>query len=88
LVLLLLVFTSELRVLIVRERKHFWSSMPGRDLILSSTLTTIAFVALGTIGVIIPSIPFYEVLLILGFALAVAPALDVPKYLAFRAFGL
>ncbi len=29
LVLVLLVFTSQFRVLIVRERKHFWSSMPG-----------------------------------------------------------
>jgi H+-transporting ATPase len=88
LVLVLLVFTSQLRVLIVRERTHFWSSMPGRDMLISSVATTVAFVALGTFGLIIPAIPFYQVLTMLGFALVFTALLDLPKYMAFRKFGL
>lgn len=88
LVLVLLVFTSQMRVLIVRERKHFWSSVPGRELLVSSIATTAAFVALGTFGLIIPPIPFYQVLLMLGFALVFTALLDIPKYFAFRKFGL
>jgi H+-transporting ATPase len=88
LVVVLLVFTSQLRVLIVRERKHFWSSMPGRDMLISSVATISVFVALGTSGLIIPAIPLHQVLLMLGFALIFIALLDLPKYLVFRKFGL
>jgi H+-transporting ATPase len=40
-VLLLLVFTSQFQIFILRERRFFWSSIPGKALILSTTLTII-----------------------------------------------
>lgn len=87
-VLLTLVFTSQFRVLIVRERSHFWSSRPGRDLALSSLATVIGFALLGIFGVILPPITLTQVLLVFGFSAIFTLALDYPKYYAFRKFGL
>ncbi len=47
LVMLNLVFNSQFRVLIVRERRHFWSSFPSRDLLILSSATLIGFALLG-----------------------------------------
>jgi len=87
-VLLTLVFTSQFRVLIVRERGHFWSSRPGRELTLSSLATVIGFALLGIYGVILPPVTLAQVLLVLGFSAIFTLAVDYPKYYAFRKFGL
>jgi H+-transporting ATPase len=87
-VLLTLVFTSQFRVLIVRERGHFWSSRPGRELTLSSLATVIGFALLGIYGVILPPITLAQVLFVLGFSAIFTLAVDYPKYYAFRKFGL
>ncbi|MFI5449981.1 MAG: plasma-membrane proton-efflux P-type ATPase [Candidatus Bathyarchaeia archaeon] len=87
-VLLTLVFTSQFRVLIVRERGHFWSSVPGRELTISSLVTVIGFALLGIYGVILPPITLAQVLLLLGFSAIFTVGVDFPKYYAFRKFGL
>jgi H+-transporting ATPase len=88
LVMLTLVFTSQFRVLIVRERRHCWSSRPGRELVISSLGTIVGFIFLGVYGIIVPALSLDQVLIILGFSGAFTLALDLPKYYAFRAFGL
>jgi H+-transporting ATPase len=87
-VLLALVFTSQFRVLIVREREHFWSSRPGRELAISSLATVIGFVLLGVYGVILPPVTIAQVFLVLGFSAIFTLGVDFPKYCAFRKFGL
>ena len=87
-VLLTLVFTSQFRVLIVRERGHFWSSRPGRELALSSLGTVIGFALLGIYGVILPPVTLAQVLLVLGFSAIFTLGVDYPKYYAFGKFGL
>jgi H+-transporting ATPase len=87
-VLLTLVFTSQFRVLIVRERGHFWSSRPGRELSLSCLATVIGFALLGVYGVILPPVTIAQVALALGFSAIFMLAVDYPKYYAFRKFGL
>jgi H+-transporting ATPase len=87
-VLLTLVFTSQFRVLIVRERGHFWSSRPGRELALSCLGTVIGFSLLGIFGIILPPITIVQVALALGFSAIFTLAVDYPKYYAFRKFGL
>jgi H+-transporting ATPase len=87
-VLLTLVFTSQFRVLIVRERGHFWSSRPGRELTLSSLGTVIGFALLGIYGAILPPVTLAQVLFVLGFSAIFTLAVDYPKYYAFRKFGL
>jgi H+-transporting ATPase len=87
-VLLTLVFTSQFRVLIVRERGHFWSSRPGRELTISSLGAIIGFVLLGIYGVILPPLTLGQVLLVLGVSAIFTLSIDYPKYYAFRKFGL
>jgi H+-transporting ATPase len=88
LVMLNLVFNSQFRVLIVRERRHFWSSLPGRELLVLSGATLIAFALLGRYGVFVPSLTAGQVLAVLGFSALFTLCIDFPKYYLFRRFGL
>jgi H+-transporting ATPase len=88
LVLLTLVFTSQFRVLSVRERRHFWSSKPGRELSISSLTTLIVFLLLGIYGIIIPSVTWSQALIVLMFSAIFTFAVDIPKYYVFRRFNL
>jgi H+-transporting ATPase len=87
-VMLMLVFTSQFRVLIVRERRHFWSSRPGRELIISSVATLFGFALLGVYGGVLPPVTLAQVLLVLAFSALFTLSVDFPKYFAFRKFGL
>jgi H+-transporting ATPase len=87
-ILLMLIFTSQFRVYIARERKHFWDSRPGRALFISTTAAVIIFALLGISGIIIAQLTLYQVLFILGFSALFTLSLDLPKYYAFRKFGL
>jgi H+-transporting ATPase len=87
-VMLTLIFTSQFRVYIVRERKHFWSSRPGKELMVSTTAAIIVFMLLGVYGIIIPPLTLYQVFFTLGFAALFTLILDQPKYYVFKKFGL
>jgi len=86
--MLLLVFTSQFRVFIVRERKYFWSSWPGKALVFSTAATIVAFILLGIYGIFIPHLKLYQVLFIMGFSALFTFGIDLPKYYVFRKFGL
>ncbi len=88
LVMLNLIFNSQFRVLIVRERRHFWSSPPGREVLLLSMATIIGFALLGVYGVFVPSLAPSQVLAVLGFSILFTLAIDFPKYYLFRRYGL
>ena len=85
---LMLIFTSQFRVYIVRERDYFWSSLPGRELLIATGAALIVFAFLGIYGVFITSLSAYQVLFILGFSAVFTLTIDFPKYLAFRRFCL
>lgn len=87
-VMLLLIFTSQFKVHIVRERKHFWSSQPGRELLVSTAAAILVFTLLGVYGIIIPSLTLYQVVFVLGFSALFTLGIDLPKYYAFQKFGL
>lgn len=84
----LLVFTSQFRVFIVREKRYFWSSWPGKALIFSVAATIIRFTLLGIYGLFIPHLKSYQVLFILEFSALFTFGIDIPKYYIFRKFGL
>jgi H+-transporting ATPase len=86
--MLLLVFTSQFRVFIVRERRYFWSSWPGKALVLSTAVTIVAFILLGIHGIFIPHLKLYQVLFIMGFSALFTFGIDLPKYYIFKKFGL
>jgi H+-transporting ATPase len=87
-VLLALVFTSQFRVLSVRERRHFWSSKPGRELTSSILATLVAFFLLGLFGVIIPPLTLTQVTVALIVSAAFTLGVDFPKYYVFRKMRL
>ncbi len=86
--LLTLVFTSQFRVLIVRERGYFWQSRPGKALLIATVASLAAFSLLGVRGVIVPALPWRQV----GFCLALSAvftfAIDPVKRAAFVWMGL
>jgi len=87
-VLLTLVFTSQFRVLSVRERRHFWSSKPGRELLTSISATLVAFFLLGVFGIIIPPLTLPQVVVAFGISAGFTLSADFPKYYVFRKMRL
>ncbi len=88
LVMLNLIFNSQFRVLIVRERRHFWSSLPGRELLILSVATIIGFALLGLYGVFVPSLALSQVAAVLMFSIVFTLGIDFPKFYIFRRFKL
>jgi H+-transporting ATPase len=87
-VLLTLVFTSQFRVLIVRERGWMWGSMPGKLLLTSTGGTTVLFFLMGIFGFIIPSLGLMETAMALAYSLVFTLILDFPKRWAFKRFSI
>jgi H+-transporting ATPase len=87
-IMLMLVFTSQFRVYIVREREHFWASRPGRELLIATLAAIVVFAVLGVYGSGIPPLNVYQVLFLIGFSALFTFAIDFPKYKAFRKFQL
>ncbi len=88
LVLLCLVFNTQFRILIVRERRHFWSSVPGRNLLAVSIVTASVFALLGISGIFMPGLLPGQVLAVFCAGLVYAAVLDFVKYWLFRRLGL
>jgi H+-transporting ATPase len=88
LVMLNLVFNSQFRVLIVRERRHFWSSLPGRELLILSFATILGFALLGIYGLFVPPVSVNQILFILVFSVLFTLGIDFPKYYLFKKFRL
>ena len=88
LVMLNLIFNSQFRVLIVRERRHFWSSMPGRELLLLSMATITGFALLGVYGIFVQPLTPAQILAVLAFSVIFTLGIDFPKYYLFRKFRL
>lgn len=71
LVFVMLVFTGQGNVYLVRERRHFWSSLPSRWLLWATILDILAVCTLSTQGILMAPIPLTLVgglmLLVLGY---------------------
>jgi H+-transporting ATPase len=86
-VLLSLIYTSQFRLLMVRERGWLWSSKPSRALTLSIAGTFAAFTALALTGVLLPRFSAGEILEILGISSTCLLA-EPAKTLLARRLGL
>jgi len=86
--LLIMVFTSQFRILIVRERESFYSSRPGRELFLSVIGVLATFIILGAFGAIITPIPLEGVIFALLYSAVTTFSADPIKILAFKRFGI
>ena len=88
LVLLSLVFNSQCRMLIVRERRHFWSSMPGRNLLLVNAATILAFGLIGITGMFLTGLAITQVIILLGITIIFMLCLDFVKYYVFKKLNI
>jgi len=88
LMLLVLVFSSQFRVLVVRERKQFYKSRPSKELIFSIIGILISFTLLGIFGIIITPISAVGVLFILLYSIATTLSIDFIKTLIFKAYQI
>jgi H+-transporting ATPase len=68
LVFLMLVFSGQATVYVVRERGHFWSSLPGRSLLVASLCDLLVVSGLAALGILMT--PVSPLLIGLPFALA------------------
>jgi H+-transporting ATPase len=88
LMFLMLVFSGQGTVYLVRGRRHFWQSVPSRWLLLASVLDVAAVGVLATRGVLMASVPLPLVagllLLVLGYLVLV----DFLKIHIFRRLGV
>jgi len=87
-ILLVMVFTSQFRVLIVRERDWFWKSRPGRELTISIIGVILAFSLLGIFGAIVEPISPSAVAFSIAYSAAFTIGIDPLKVYIFRKVGL
>lgn len=87
LIFVMLVFTGQGNVYLVRERRHFWQSLPSRWLLLASLLDIVAVGILATRGILMTAIPLWLVAGLLGLVLVYLLAMDFVKIRIFRRWG-
>ncbi len=83
-VLLSLIYTSQLRLLVIRERGWLWSSKPGKALVLSIAGTFAVFTALALAGILLPRFSAGELLTNLTVSSTCLLAEPAKVYLAAR----
>ncbi|EWG07877.1 MAG: cation transport ATPase [Candidatus Aramenus sulfurataquae] len=84
----LLVFSGQLTVYVVRERRSMWSSKPSNFLMLSSIADIIFTVLISWLGILVTPLPLLYVLEVLGISFAFAAGIDLVKNVSFRTVGI
>ena len=82
---LCLVFMGQANVYLVRERRHLWSSMPGKWTMAASTLTILASTAFAAFGILMDPLRLAVVAPLLASVVAFTFALDAIKARVFAA---
>lgn len=83
-----LVFTGQGMIYLVRERHHFWSSRPGKWMMVASALDILVVILLATFGILMQAIPLWITLSNLALVAAALFALDFLKVWFFQKFNL
>ncbi|MHB1099604.1 MAG: HAD-IC family P-type ATPase, partial [Burkholderiales bacterium] len=87
LIFVMLVFTGQGNVYLVRERRHFWKSRPSRWLLLASGIDILAVILLSTRGILMAPIPLQLVAGLMALVLIYLLFVDFVKIRIFRRFG-
>jgi H+-transporting ATPase len=80
----MLVFTGQINVYLVRERRHFWKSIPSRWMLVGTAVDIIIVSILATQGLLMAAIPFNLVVLTLIVTLLYLPLADILKIVVFK----
>lgn len=84
LVFVLLVFTGQANIYLVRERDHFWKSKPGRPLLISTLIDVSVVLIFAANGILMAPIEPALLIGLLILTVIYAVALDVLKIQVFR----
>jgi len=84
LMFVMLVFTGQANVYLVRERHHFWRSLPSRWMLLGTLLDFILVSVFATQGILMAAIPFNLILLSMALVGVYLPVADWLKITVFR----
>jgi H+-transporting ATPase len=88
LIFLMLVFSGQATVYVVRERHHFWKSRPVRWMLLATAADVVVVSVLATGGILMSPLPLSFVALVLAIAAAFMFVMDPVKVVALRRFNL
>jgi H+-transporting ATPase len=83
LAVVILAFSGQAVLYVVRERRRLWSSCPGRWLVLSSVVDVSLIATLATRGILMSSVPLLWVGAVLGATVVFAFVLDLVKVAIF-----
>lgn len=87
-IFLMLVFTGQGNLYLVRERDRLWHSLPSRWLILSSAADAVVVSVMATSGILMAAISWSLVAVLLVMVLIFLFLIDGVKVHAFRHFGV
>ena len=88
LVMYALVVNSQVRILMVRERRSMWASVPSMTMRVVAAVTVVAFTAVCVTGLLVPAIPVGAAAVAFAVCVAGSGALDAAKRALFRRFGV
>ena len=80
----MLVFTGQANVYLVRERGYFWKTWPSRWMLLGTGVDFVLTSIFASQGILMAAIPFHFVLLTLGVVLLYLPTVDLLKRWIFK----
>ena len=83
-----LVFTAQGMIYLVRERHHFWASLPGKWMMLASALDIFVIILLASVGILMQAIPLWLILATLALVIVALLGLDFLKVWVFRKSNL
>ena len=84
LVVVTLVFSGQAVFYVARERRHLWSSRPGKWLIVSSIVDLAFITVLATHGVLMTALPISIVASVFAMAIVLMLVLDGVKFVLFQ----
>jgi H+-transporting ATPase len=84
----MLVFSGQFTVYMVRSRKRFWDSRPGKWLLMASFGDIVVITLISWLGILVTAIPLEDVLLVLLVTFVSMALIDLEKNVVFRHFGI
>ncbi len=84
----LLVFSGQFTVYMVRERDHFWKSMPGKWLITATIGDMAIIITISLFGILVFPLPIFYILFTLGLSFIWMVFMDTFKNIIFKKYKI
>ena len=84
----MLVFSGQFTIYMIRERGHFWSSRPGKYLLVASAADILVITAISSAGILVTAIPILYVGIVLLITFISMSLIDPLKNVIFRHYEI